>query len=159
MEPLSTTHEEISPASLTDGFHENGPVCVACGVGPATYQPDICSCSYSYCKKCAMKCATGGKCKICSAFYSSFILSGVGNSTAGGMEDASPGDRTSTAGDDTATPTSTVCVVCGVGEAVYQPDSCDCSFSYCKKCAMKCATGGKCKKCMTFYSGFINNMK
>mmetsp|Transcript_11667 Transcript_11667/g.17678 ORF Transcript_11667/g.17678 Transcript_11667/m.17678 type:complete len:108 (+) Transcript_11667:150-473(+) len=44
-----------------------------------------------------------------------------------------------------------LCIVCKSGEAKYQPDSCNCAFTYCKKCAMKCATGGKCKACTTFF--------
>ena len=44
-----------------------------------------------------------------------------------------------------------LCFVCHKEPAAYQPDSCQCAFSYCKKCAMKCATGGKCKKCQTFF--------
>ena len=44
-----------------------------------------------------------------------------------------------------------VCIICKNGEALYQPVACDCAFTYCKKCAMKCATGGKCKKCNAFF--------
>ena len=44
-----------------------------------------------------------------------------------------------------------VCLVCESEEASFQPICCDCAFSYCKKCAMKCATGGKCKKCNAFF--------
>ena len=46
---------------------------------------------------------------------------------------------------------SPMCIVCKEEEAEFQPDSCDCAFTYCKKCAMKCATGGKCKKCKKLY--------
>lgn len=154
VKPLSTRHEEISPASLTTGGRTEGRVCLACGLDPAIYQPDSCNCSFSYCKKCAMKCASGGKCKKCSAFYSGFIHS-VENSTAD-IENVS--SSASAVSDISPTPSKSMCVVCRVGEAIYQPDSCDCSFSYCKKCAMKCATGGKCQTCKTFYSGFVNNL-
>jgi hypothetical protein len=43
------------------------------------------------------------------------------------------------------------CRVCGVKEGQYQPDSCKCRYSYCRKCAMKLGTGGKCISCGKFY--------
>jgi len=46
-----------------------------------------------------------------------------------------------------------LCIVCHKGEITYCPDSCKCPY-YCKKCAMKMASGGKCKKCGTWYASF-----
>ena len=43
------------------------------------------------------------------------------------------------------------CAVCNENEGVYQPDSCHCRYSYCRKCAMKYGTGGRCIKCGNFY--------
>lgn len=36
---------------------------------------------------------------------------------------------------------------------MYRPSTCDCAI-YCKKCAMKMATGGKCKNCKQLYPDF-----
>jgi hypothetical protein len=43
------------------------------------------------------------------------------------------------------------CHVCRVREGQFQPDSCRCRYSYCRKCAMKLGTGGKCISCGKFY--------
>jgi hypothetical protein len=43
------------------------------------------------------------------------------------------------------------CRVCRVREGQFQPDSCHCRYSYCRKCAMKLGTGGKCISCGKFY--------
>ena len=48
--------------------------CVLCGE-TATYQPDGCGCSFTYCKAHAMKLATGGRCKSCKAFFGGMRLS------------------------------------------------------------------------------------
>jgi hypothetical protein len=39
-------------------------VCWSCKKDPIEYRPLNCNCEI-YCKKCAMKFATGGKCKSC----------------------------------------------------------------------------------------------
>lgn len=46
------------------------------------------------------------------------------------------------------------CVVCKAEGVNYRPNACEC-IAYCKKCAMKMASGGKCKVCTAWYSGFI----
>jgi hypothetical protein len=43
------------------------------------------------------------------------------------------------------------CRVCRIKEGEFQPDSCHCRYSYCRKCAMKLGTGGKCISCGKFY--------
>jgi hypothetical protein len=48
---------------------------------------------------------------------------------------------------------SSVCIVCKTGTVMYAPVPCACPV-YCKRCAMKMATGGKCKKCGGFFGGF-----
>jgi hypothetical protein len=143
---------ELAAAEGTGSRAAN--VCVACHTDIATYQPDSCDCANSYCKKCAMKCATGGKCKKCSTFYSGFVCNAPDESPAA-EDGGEPAAAAEAKGDDARG----LCVVCHTDIATYQPDSCDCANSYCKKCAMKCATGGKCKKCSTFYSGFVCNAK
>ncbi len=35
---------------------------------PPEYRPSPCGC-FAVCKKCAMKCATGGKCRLCKEFF------------------------------------------------------------------------------------------
>lgn len=46
-----------------------------------------CGC-YAVCRKCAMKLATGGKCKICKAFYSSFTSTRTANRGKGSDSDS-----------------------------------------------------------------------
>ena len=47
------------------------------------------------------------------------------------------------------------CLVCKKNAATYEPVSCDqsCTNVYCKRCAMKFATGGRCKKCGKLFAG------
>jgi hypothetical protein len=61
--------------SLTHKSNSSTKMCIVCNTNEALYQPISCECAYTYCKKCAMKCATGGKCKQCSALYGSLRLS------------------------------------------------------------------------------------
>ncbi len=46
--------------------------CMKCSAPPPMVFSYPCGC-YVVCRKCAMKMATGGKCKFCKNFYSSFI--------------------------------------------------------------------------------------
>lgn len=50
---------------------ENATVCITCKSTPVEYRPDSCGCPM-YCKRCAMKMASGGKCKNCGSWYASF---------------------------------------------------------------------------------------
>lgn len=50
---------------------ETGPLCMKCHQKAISYKTDTCEHGL-FCVDCAMKCATGGKCKICNAFYGSF---------------------------------------------------------------------------------------
>lgn len=45
--------------------------CMACKKSPPAMRSTPCGC-YSVCKKCAMKMATGGKCKTCKQFFTGF---------------------------------------------------------------------------------------
>ncbi len=46
-----------------------------------------------------------------------------------------------------------ICLNCKRNEATYAPAECDeCINIYCKKCAMKMATGGKCKNCKSLFA-------
>ncbi len=51
----------------------DGPVieCMKCSAPPPIVYSYPCGC-YAICRKCAMKMATGGKCKFCKKFFSSF---------------------------------------------------------------------------------------
>lgn len=72
------SHMEASAPTKDEEICERlTPICVICKHDNATYQPDSCQCAFSYCKKCAMKCATGGKCKICKAFFGGLKLSHI----------------------------------------------------------------------------------
>ena len=50
------------------------------------------------------------------------------------------------------------CIKCQSSLAIFECDPCGC-ISYCKKCAMKVASGGKCKQCGKFYGGVRRNRK
>jgi hypothetical protein len=49
------------------------------------------------------------------------------------------------------------CSVCGADQAEYTNDTCKCSH-FCKKCAMKMATGGKCKECGQLFTGMTSTV-
>lgn len=50
--------------------NSNNINCSNCSKEPAHYMNYPCGCNV-YCKKCAMKLATGGKCKKCNSIFSS----------------------------------------------------------------------------------------
>lgn len=62
-----TSHTPAAPITLGEGEE----VCMKCNTAPATYASDSCK-HTRFCKSCAMKCATGGKCKVCHQFYTGF---------------------------------------------------------------------------------------
>ena len=43
-------------------------ICLACKAAPIEYESSVCH-HPLFCKKCAMKCATGGRCKVCHAMF------------------------------------------------------------------------------------------
>lgn len=45
------------------------------------------------------------------------------------------------------------CIICSRSEATYEPEPCGCRYTYCKSCAFRLATGGRCKKCSEFFGG------
>lgn len=44
-----------------------------------------------------------------------------------------------------------ICLICGKNSITYCPMPCRCPI-LCKPCAMKMATGGKCRKCKELFS-------
>ena len=73
--------------------------CARCRKVEATHCSDPCSC-YRVCAKCAMRMATGGKCRACKNFYTSFRTlramdehgnPGDGNDGKGGSSDDDSG--------------------------------------------------------------------
>ena len=54
--------------------------------------------------------------------------------------------------DDCSVDESTVCLKCKTSTAIFECDPCRC-LAFCKPCAMKLASGGKCKQCGSFYGG------
>ena len=65
----SVTGEMTS--NVNEGTSSSERLCMRCGKAPATLSSDPCN-HYECCNKCAMKMATGGKCKQCKQFYTSF---------------------------------------------------------------------------------------
>ena len=56
----------------SSSFVEQGRFCMVCKKSPATYGPAECDgCGCVYCKRCAMKFATGGRCKKCGKLFAS----------------------------------------------------------------------------------------
>eukprot|EP00759_Apiculatamorpha_spiralis_P001967 PhF_6_TR10654/c0_g1_i3/m.17246 len=45
-----------------------GPLCMSCRKASIEYASSTCG-HPMFCKKCAMRCATGGKCKVCGSLY------------------------------------------------------------------------------------------
>ena len=66
-------------------------VCMKCGVETLSLHFSYpCSC-YTVCRKCAMKLATGGKCKFCGQFYSTFTTTRMANRAKGSDTDSDSG--------------------------------------------------------------------
>lgn len=58
-----------SSSSTSSGLHSEAEVqCMKCHDKMAIYETDPCH-HLCFCKTCAMKCASGGKCKICNQMY------------------------------------------------------------------------------------------
>ena len=74
-------------------------------------------------------------------------------------EDASPRWQASSslgpleaAGNPDGKDLSMMCLKCKSAEIVYECDPCGCP-SFCRKCAMKVASGGRCRLCKSMYGG------
>lgn len=79
--------------------------------------------------------------------------------TKNNQEYASASDSDSShSGNEDHEPTQVACIKCQSSLAIFECDPCGC-ISYCKKCAMKVASGGKCKQCGKFYGGVRRNRK
>ncbi|KPA85494.1 hypothetical protein ABB37_01782 [Leptomonas pyrrhocoris] len=55
-----------SSDSGSDPPHET--ICLKCHLKPIEFETESCH-HLCFCKACAMKCASGGKCKTCGQFY------------------------------------------------------------------------------------------
>ena len=64
---------QIDESNQTETLKISTDLCYKCVNTEATHQVDPCGCLL-YCKKCAMKMATGGKCKNCGQLFSSMKL-------------------------------------------------------------------------------------
>jgi len=53
---------------VNEKMREKDEVCWACKKKPIQFAPRGCGCEI-YCKWCAMKMATGGRCKKCNSFF------------------------------------------------------------------------------------------
>jgi len=72
MKPCSTeeTGESRNPMSVLPTALSRP--CMRCGKAAATLSSEPCN-HYECCSKCAMKMATGGRCKTCKNMYTSFM--------------------------------------------------------------------------------------
>jgi hypothetical protein len=66
------------------------------------------------------------------------------------MADKVNDGSTSSSPEPNLPPPGEFCWACKTEASTYHPISCECVI-YCKKCAMKCATGGICKRCHNMY--------
>ena len=57
---------------ITSNILEEDKACSICKTGIPTHVPDPCRC-FLVCKACAMKMATGGRCKLCKEYYTGFF--------------------------------------------------------------------------------------
>jgi hypothetical protein len=63
----STRHMDHNSNHTADTADIDGK-CLACHSAPLAYE--TASCHHAcFCKQCAMKCATGGKCKVCGELF------------------------------------------------------------------------------------------
>eukprot|EP00957_Ditylum_brightwellii_P120502 9193907-Ditylum_brightwellii.AAC.1 len=56
---------------MTEQQNEMPNICMRCKDSPKTMWSVPCGC-YGVCRKCAMKMATGGRCKTCKEFFTGF---------------------------------------------------------------------------------------
>jgi hypothetical protein len=81
MKEIAQSHDEFD-----ESYPPSGITCSNCGKEEAHYECYPCHCC-TFCKKCAMKVATGGKCKKCHNMFSSIVqIHGVPLTSAGGGE-------------------------------------------------------------------------
>jgi len=75
-----------STGKVGDSATGSDRVCMRCGKAAATMSSDPCN-HYECCSKCAMKMATGGRCKTCKNMYASFQTLRPVSPTALGEDD------------------------------------------------------------------------
>lgn len=63
--------KEVTNVSVTANSMEGSNLCNFCSSQPAAKANYPCKCMI-VCKKCAMKMATGGKCRVCKEYYTGF---------------------------------------------------------------------------------------
>jgi hypothetical protein len=64
MSNLAVDGPNHNTAAAADG----SALCLACKARPLAYESSVCHHAL-YCRQCAMKCATGGKCKVCGKMF------------------------------------------------------------------------------------------
>lgn len=134
--------------------HEGAPPCSLCQHPDAQYESFPCRC-LKFCKKCAMKMATGGKCKNCHQLFSTMVLGGQNVEThhVHHLQFTEPPEEDLPSHHHNAethvfqgVPDGYHCAKCNNPEGEYISLPCKCHH-FCKKCAMKMPTGGKCHTC------------
>ena len=66
---IDSKRAELSRSGSNDSDPEFKLACVICKSKDVEFTNFPCECC-SFCKKCAMKVATGGKCKVCKSIFS-----------------------------------------------------------------------------------------
>lgn len=151
-------HHENEEGSIPPP-HDDLPACSLCHHPDAQYESFPCRC-LKFCKKCAMKMATGGKCKNCHQLFSTMTL-GAQNVeshhvhhlriTEPPEEDKPSHQHHNAEHVFHGIPDGHHCILCNSPDGEYISLPCKCHH-YCKKCAMKMPTGGKCHTCHQMFS-------
>lgn len=143
----------------------SGLQCSNCHQPNALYESYPCRC-LKFCKKCAMKMATGGKCRTCHQLFSTMVLGGQGvesHSIHNHVHIVEPPEAeryhhdlevaAASAPGTEETPAHIFngipdlkCANCDHVGVEYTGSPCRC-LNYCKKCAMRMPTGAKCHAC------------
>mmetsp|Transcript_4792 Transcript_4792/g.3413 ORF Transcript_4792/g.3413 Transcript_4792/m.3413 type:complete len:207 (-) Transcript_4792:65-685(-) len=158
--PESERYHHEGEEGAISAPHEGLPSCSLCHNPDAQYESFPCRC-LKFCKKCAMKMATGGKCKNCHQLFSTMVL-GAQNVESHHVhhlriteppQDELPSHQHASepAHVFTNLPAQYHCAHCNNPEGEYISLPCKCHH-YCKKCAMKMPTGGKCHTCHAMIS-------
>ena len=68
--PSAESESDLHPVSITnpETLPTSGVACLKCHKNAISYECDPCGCP-AFCRDCAPKLASGGRCKTCKSFY------------------------------------------------------------------------------------------